>query len=141
MSCMTLPANSRAPTLTIGELTFPLCGESAAVDFARVLLGCFRKIDAADVDVYTRAVVATLASYPAFAAQAACDPLRGLPSRLKWSPSIAELRQACERELEPLRQDAARRARAAQCRRSPPRPEAERQRVADGFRALTARLG
>jgi len=34
------------------------------------------------------------------------SPLLGLPARLKWQPSIAELREACEELMAPLRQEA-----------------------------------
>lgn len=105
------------------------------------MLGCYRKIDAEDVSVFTRGVVATLAAYPAFAARSACDPIRGLPSRLKWPPTLAEIRAACEAELDPYRREAAARARLAPRRRRPEATPEERARVLQGLRDLSARLG
>ena len=40
-----------------------------------------------------------LASYPEAVAVKVCDPIRGLPSKSKWLPSIAEIREACETEM------------------------------------------
>ena len=39
-----------------------------------------------------------LAQYPEAAVAKVCDPVRGLPSTSKFLPSIAEIREACERE-------------------------------------------
>jgi hypothetical protein len=50
-----------------------------------------------DPDVLTAAFVAVLARYPKEIIQAATDPVSGLPSHLKWLPTIAELRAECDR--------------------------------------------
>lgn len=55
-----------------------------------------------DPDTYLRALTALLGSYPSDVVQAVVDPRSGLPSRLKWLPTIAEVKEACEREMAPI---------------------------------------
>lgn len=62
-----------------------------------MLLGCYRTADVNDPEVLTAAFVAMLAHYPEEIIRAATDPVAGLPSRLKWLPTIAELHDECER--------------------------------------------
>jgi hypothetical protein len=64
--------------------------------YAKLLLGCFRTGDATDPEVYTTAVVAVLADYPDDVIERVIDPRTGLPSRLNWLPTIAEIKSACE---------------------------------------------
>jgi hypothetical protein len=89
--------------MTIGKQSFPLCPVAAAADHARVLIGAYRKADASDPEVYGRSVVAMLASYPEFVVRRVCAPARGIQSRLRWLPALAEIRDACEAELQPAR--------------------------------------
>jgi hypothetical protein len=95
----------------------------AAAKAAKVLLGCFRSGEANDPEVYTTAVIATLARYPAHIVRAVCDPVNGLPSRAKFLPTISELRQDCERLQ-------AREARIAAMRAQAQRTLAERRAAA-----------
>ena len=44
-----------------------------------------------------------LSGYPEAIVREVCDPVRGLPSEDKWLPSVAEIRVACERKMQPLR--------------------------------------
>ena len=64
---------------------------------ARLLLGCFRTGDANDPEVYISAVVAVLSNYPTNIMRAVCDPVKGLPSQVKWLPTVAEVVDACRR--------------------------------------------
>jgi hypothetical protein len=74
-----------------------------------------------------------LASYPEIVADRVCDPIRGLPARMKFLPSIAEIRAACETEM--IWQDAVerrdrRRQETARVLAPPPLiTHADRQRV------------
>lgn len=70
---------------------------------AKILLGCYRTGEANDPEIYTRAIVAVLAGYPADVMQAVVDPAGGLPSRLTWLPTVAEVKAACEAEMAPIR--------------------------------------
>lgn len=53
--------------------------------------------DANDPEVYISAVVAVLAKYPVEIMSAVCDPSTGLPSTLKWLPTVAEVVAECAR--------------------------------------------
>ena len=64
--------------------------------YAKLLLGCFRAGDANDPDVYTGAVIAVLSDYPLDVIQQVVDPRKGLPSKVNWLPTIAEIKSACE---------------------------------------------
>lgn len=60
------------------------------------MFGCYRKGDANDPAVYTAAIAATLAEFPAEVIEWVTDPRTGIPARSKWLPSVAEVREACE---------------------------------------------
>lgn len=64
---------------------------------ARLLLGCYRTGDANDPEVYVAAIVRVLAKYPVTIMAAVCDPATGLPSTLKWLPTISDVVAECER--------------------------------------------
>jgi hypothetical protein len=49
--------------------------------------------------MFITAATALLACYPEVVADRVCDPLRGLPSKKIFLPAIAEIREACEREM------------------------------------------
>lgn len=59
--------------------------------------------EVADPDVYVAAVTAVLSRYPMEVARLVCNPSGGLPSKLKWLPSIAEVQQECEAWHAPMR--------------------------------------
>jgi len=63
---------------------------------AKVLFGCYRTGDANDPQVYTAAVVAVLSDYSPEVVQFVTDPRTGLPSKVKWLPAVAEVKEACE---------------------------------------------
>jgi hypothetical protein len=57
------------------------------------MVGCFRKSDAGDPEIYTRALVALLMSYP----ESVVNDVTGrLPYVLKWLPSLGEVKEACD---------------------------------------------
>ena len=72
------------------------CAKPVAELRARILIGCYRKSDANDPEIYGRALVAVLMRYPENIVMAVTEPATGLPARLKWLPSIAEIVEACE---------------------------------------------
>lgn len=65
---------------------------------ARLLVGCYRTGDANDPEVYIGAVIAVLSRYPVEIVKAVVDPCSGIPSQIKWLPSIQEIKAACEDE-------------------------------------------
>lgn len=70
-----------------------------AARLAAKLFGCYRASDANDPEAFLAAATAMLSNYPEAIAAKVCDPARGLPSTAKWLPAIAEIREACEREM------------------------------------------
>lgn len=71
--------------------------------FAKLLLGCYRTGDANDPEVYTAAAIAVLSDYPLDVVQRVVDPRSGLPSRIRWLPTVSEIREACQ-EIHGVRQ-------------------------------------
>jgi len=65
---------------------------------ARILIGCYRRDDAADPEVYAGALVAILTGYPEEIVLTVTDPRTGIAGRSQWLPTIAEVRSACEKE-------------------------------------------
>ncbi len=63
---------------------------------AETLFGCYTRAEANNPVVYTAAVQAILSEYEPKVIAFVTDPRTGLPSRLKWLPSIAEVRVACD---------------------------------------------
>jgi len=63
---------------------------------ARRLLGCYRTGDANDPETYIAAVVSVLARYPDSVIRDVTEPATGLPAKLKWLPSISEIREECD---------------------------------------------
>ena len=74
------------------------CSLDEALGLAGVILGCYKKSDCADPEIFAAATVSVLSRFPADVAKAVADPYSGLPSRLKWFPAIQEIREACEAE-------------------------------------------
>lgn len=70
---------------------------------ARRLLGCYRTGEANDPEVYIFGVVRVFSGYPIEVAYGIADPLSGLPSKIKWLPTIVEVKEACDAELRRLR--------------------------------------
>ncbi len=67
-----------------------------------MLLGSYRAGDANDPETYVRAVTAVLSMYPVDVIRKVADPAKGLPSRLQYLPRIAEVKSACEEEMQPI---------------------------------------
>jgi hypothetical protein len=57
----------------------------------------------ADPEVYAAAVVAVLVRWPVDVITSVTEPATGLPSRLNWLPSIAEITAACQESYEPTK--------------------------------------
>lgn len=59
-----------------------------------MLLGCYREHGNVDPEVFNEAVLALFMDFHIDAVRTVCNPTTGIPSRLKWLPSIAELKEA-----------------------------------------------
>jgi len=53
-------------------------------------------MDCADPEVFATAAVAVFSRYPLDVVRKVTDPYSGLAARLKWVPTIYEIREACE---------------------------------------------
>jgi hypothetical protein len=73
------------------------CSPRTAAISATLLFGCYRNAEASAPKVYVAAMTAVLRCYPEHVVKAVCDPVKGLPSKTKWLPSIYEIKQACEK--------------------------------------------
>lgn len=100
--------------------------KETAIEGAKVLLGCYRTGEANDPEVYARSVVAVLAEYPVDVIHAVCDPRYGIASKLKWLPTIAELKEACEVAMAPFYREAERQKRIADKANHAEMPRADR---------------
>src|SRR5882672_12545769 len=108
MAAMSTLQSASSPTLRQQQ------NRTQAAKIAEVLLGCFRTGEAGDPRVYTAAVVELLSAYPTGVMIQVADPVNGLPSKLKWLPTIAEIKAQCEVHMEPLRRQAERDKRVAE---------------------------
>ena len=118
------PKTSNLPSAEISSTT--LSGSEAA-RAATVLLGCFRKGDAADPETYVKAITAIFSGYDEEIVRGAIDPRYGLPSKAKFLPTVSEVRDECELLMAP-RYAAAKRLAAEHetlARREKPRSEEE----------------
>jgi hypothetical protein len=69
---------------------------------AKIILGGYRTDEVKDADIYGAHLVEVLAAYPFEVMMAVADPNSGLPGKLKWLPTIAEIKAECEHHFEPI---------------------------------------
>ena len=74
----------------------PPATDSEAIGLVRGLMALYRKADFEDPDIFSTALCALFAEYPASIGRQAIDPVRGLPSKLKFPPAIAEVKEALD---------------------------------------------
>ena len=127
---------------TLVQSPSPTCPAQLASRRAGILLGCYRKGDAEEPEIYAAAVASVLTCYPQDVAQRVTDPRSGLPGRSQWLPTVAEVKAACEAEMAPSRAEAAREVRRVRTARvvGEPIDPVERARVKAGFGGLRAGL-
>lgn len=66
------------------------------------MLDCWRTGSANSTDTYLTAVAAILARYPDQVIYDVTSPTDGLPVQLTWMPSLKEVRDACDKQMEPI---------------------------------------
>jgi hypothetical protein len=119
-------------------------GIAQAMKMATVLFSCWRRDGVDNPELYLKSAAGILADYPASCGEAVCNPTKGLPSRLQWLPSLAELKAALEQEDAPRRRALEREARYAETRKllaaPEPEPDDVRERVAARARAVADEL-
>ena len=74
------------------------CAPDEAAGMARGLTGLYPAREVNDAAAYAAGITAMLVAYPLRDAKRVCDPVTGLPSRLKWLPTLADVREALEAE-------------------------------------------
>lgn len=67
------------------------------------MYACYRREDAAQAETMLDAVAAVLAEYPEEVIRHVTDPRTGLPGRMKFPPAVAEVREACELAMGPIK--------------------------------------
>ena len=77
----------------------PKTEPETATRLALQIFCCYRRDEAVNPDIFVAAASAVLASYPMHIGVSVASPVTGLPSRLKWLPSIAEIKEACEDQM------------------------------------------
>jgi hypothetical protein len=75
-----------------------LCTPSEAAEAVGRLLGLYPGREITDPRTYTQGLTAMLAAYPKDFVKRVCNPVTGLPSRLKFLPTVADLHEALEAE-------------------------------------------
>lgn len=60
------------------------------------MLSCYRRDEAHSPEIYGAAVAAILGDYPRDVVDYITDPRTGLPSKQKFLPNVAEVREACD---------------------------------------------
>jgi hypothetical protein len=109
------------------------------------LLGCYRTGEANDPEIYLAAVVAVLSDYPLDIVTAVTRPSTGIPAKLKWLPTIAEIKTACEDIAGPRRcmaewETRSRAQLAERAQQEAPDGKTEHDRIVTGFDELLAHL-
>jgi hypothetical protein len=82
-----------------------------------LLMGCYRRGQAENPTVYVSAIAAVLSRYSPAVIRIVTDPVKGLPSKCDFLPTVKEVFDACEAETAPERREAERRARIAESHR------------------------
>ncbi len=68
-----------------------------------MLLACYRRGEAEDPEIYVAAVAALLDGYPEDVRAFVADPRTGIAGRVKFLPTLSEVKDACEDAMEPRR--------------------------------------
>lgn len=74
------------------------CTASEAATHAGQLVNCYPAREVNDARTYIAAMTAMMAAFPRDFVKRVCDPVNGLPSRLKFLPALAEVREALDLE-------------------------------------------
>jgi hypothetical protein len=111
------------------ETLWEPCSRSLAAERATILTGCYKRDEAADPEIFIRAATEMLAQYPEATVRKVTHPASGLPSKLKWLPSIAELKEACEDDIGYVRRNVERAKHWEGLKQLPPPPVSEESKA------------
>ena len=109
----------------------------------KILIGCYPAGKPNDPEIYTAAIASALANYPEEIVKRVTDPRTGIQRKCKFLPSVAEVIEACEEEMRPIRARwrAERMAQQVIEQHAKERSPEERARVFARFQKLSAELG
>ncbi len=99
---------------------------SQVIDLIEVLFGQFPHAKVDNPEVYIGAVASLLFDFPPEIVHRAVDPKRGLAVSFNYPPTLAQIKQWCETEMEPLRRATELEARRSEARRALPPPSQPR---------------
>jgi hypothetical protein len=74
------------------------CSPDEAQHAAQNLIGLYPAREVHDMKTFLSGVTMLLAAYPVDFVRRVCSPVHGLPSKLKWLPTIAEIKAALDEE-------------------------------------------
>lgn len=74
------------------------CDPVTASDYANRLMGFYPAREVNDPVTFAAGMAANFAALPRNIVKRVCDPVKGLPSRLKFLPTIADVREALDAE-------------------------------------------
>lgn len=86
-----------------GQKLWQRVTEAYATERVGFLLGQYAKARPHEPTIYIAALAAILSEYPLEVVEYVTDPRTGLASTHKWIPEPAEVREACEAQVAPLR--------------------------------------
>ncbi len=75
------------------------CAEHVLDDAVRQLIGSYPAREVTDAKTLTKGIKAMFGAYPFYAVQRVVNPVTGLASRLKFFPTLAEVREALDAEM------------------------------------------
>jgi len=93
------PADARA-VLEVIEGRAATSSIKEAADNAERLIGFYPLRQVTDPKTYVAGMTALMATFPPDLVRRVCDPATGLPSRLKFLPTLADVRDALDQELD-----------------------------------------
>jgi len=67
---------------------------------ARMVLACYRRDEANNPEIYSAAIAAIFEGYSQVVVERAADPRTGIASQYKFLPTVAEVREFCDREAQ-----------------------------------------
>lgn len=91
------PAEAQA-VLDAAEGHDALCPAAEAAQFAGSLVSYYPAREVNDARAYISAMTALMAAFPRDFVKRVCNPVTGLPSRLKFLPTLADVREALDAE-------------------------------------------
>lgn len=100
------------------------CSERYASGAAIALMGCYRRGDYPEPEIFMDGLRTLFRAYPESVVKHVTNPLTGVPGTISYPPTLAEIRRDCENKMRPLVEHEARlnRERERQQQEALPKP-------------------